>query len=92
VPQGVEEGGDHQGGGDHGQGGPLAGKEYEHLLREDDGAEVECDEHGRQRGVDDSAIYDAVYVVEAVAEDGDASGHRNSGDDDEGVEHPEQDR
>ena len=49
----------------------MAGQKGEHLLREDDGAELECDEHGRQRGVDDGAV----YIVEAVAEDRDASGH-----------------
>jgi hypothetical protein len=37
-----------------------------------DAPEIECDQHGRERAVDQGAVYDNVYVVEAVLQDREA--------------------
>src|SRR5215207_7432361 len=67
------EGGDH-----HGQLRLLllSGEEEENCLYRRHAPEVDGEKRGRERAVDEGAVYDDVYVVEAVLEDGDAHSER----------------
>jgi hypothetical protein len=44
----------------------LAGERAEGVLQGDHAAEVEEEQHRREGAVDEGAVYDEVYVVEAV--------------------------
>src|SRR4051812_37183391 len=70
--QRVEQGGDSQGGDDHGELGKpfLAGNGAEERLDRHDAAEVDQRERDRKGPVDEGTVYDYVYVVEAVLDDG----------------------
>ena len=56
-----------EGGGYHCEGGLLAGKDHEEPLQHHDAAEVECDQRGRQRAVDEGAVYEDVYIEQVRA-------------------------
>src|SRR5215212_9306800 len=60
------------------EGGLLTREQDEDSLQHDDATEVECNQHGRQRTVYKGTVYDLVNVVEAVPQDGDAYGHRQT--------------
>jgi hypothetical protein len=67
----------------HCQGGLLAGEQDEDPLQHHDAAEVERNQHCRQRAVDERAVYDEVYVVEAMAQDGHSDRDRDEEREDE---------
>src|SRR5215217_5536165 len=54
---------------DHGERRFFASEGHEHPLQQHYSSEVECHEHQRERAIDESAVYEYVYVVEAVAQD-----------------------
>src|SRR5215210_2156779 len=58
--------------------GLLAGEQDEDPLHQDDSAEVERHQRCGERSVDEGAVDDEVYLVEAVLEDGYAYGGRNA--------------
>src|SRR5215211_2902584 len=73
APQRIEESSDHQGGDHYGKLGGLlllAGKRSEENLGRRYAPEVDCDQHGGERAIDQRAVDDYVYVVEAVPQDG----------------------
>ena len=57
----------------------LAGEQDEDSLQYDDTAEIECNQHRRQRAVDEGAVDDDIYIVEAMAKDSDAQCERDDG-------------
>ena len=63
-----------EGGGHDCEGGLLAREDDEEPLQHDDAPEVECNQRSCERAVDEGAVDEHVYVVEAVAQDGDAGG------------------
>src|SRR5829696_9738040 len=69
-PQGSKQRRDQKGRGHHSEGGLLASVGDEGSLQHYDTAEVEYDQSCRQSAVDEGTVYDNVYVVEAVPEDG----------------------
>ena len=77
MPQGVEQSSYQEGGCHDREGGLLTRENDEHPLQQDDAAEVECDQRGGERTVDEGAVDDHVYVVEAILEDGDVSADWN---------------
>jgi hypothetical protein len=87
--QGVEQSSDNKGGDDYSQLGLLllAGERTEHRLGRSYPAEVDQNQHRRKSAVDEGAVYEEVYVIEAVAEDrdtsrdGEANGRYNPGED-----------
>src|SRR5215208_7561695 len=69
--QGDEKGRDQEGGGNDCEGGLLACESDEHPLQHHDANEVECDKRSGEGAVNQGAVYDYIYVVEVVLEDGD---------------------
>jgi hypothetical protein len=55
----------------------------EEPLRQNDPADVDCGQREREQAVDEGAVDDPVYVVEAVAEDGEAGRDGDGGGHDE---------
>jgi hypothetical protein len=92
-PQRIEQGSDHEGGDDYGQLRLLllAGKHTEEHLDRRHASEVEDEQHGRQRTVDEGTVYEEVYVVEAVSQDGQPYGYRDAREQDN-LDHVGQDR
>src|SRR5215211_5304770 len=78
TPQRSKQCRDKQGGGDDCEGGLLAYEEDERSLQNDDDAEVEGYQHGGQGAVDEGAVYEYVYLVEAVTQDSYADGDRTA--------------
>src|SRR5215208_5014316 len=76
-PQGSKQRRDQEGGGNDCEGGLLACESDEHPLQHHDANEVECDKRSGEGAVNQGAVYDYIYVVEVVFEDGDVSEDRN---------------
>jgi hypothetical protein len=68
VPERSEKRRDHKGRGHDREGGPLAVEDDEDALQHDDEAEVEREERGRERAVDEGAVYDNVYELPSIGE------------------------
>src|SRR5829696_6779936 len=79
ASQRVEQRCDHKGRGDHGYLGLLllAGERAEDRLCPRHTSQVGRCQQGREGDVDQRAVYDEVYVVEAVLQDGEAHGDRD---------------
>src|SRR5215217_504817 len=67
-----------QRGDDDREGGLLAAEDAQGGLQTDHATDVDENEHRGERAVDEGAVYDNVYVVEAVTEHGEADGDRDS--------------
>src|SRR5215211_228246 len=78
ASQGHEQRSDREGGDNHREGGLLAGKDDEEPLQQNDAAEVEGNQRGRQRTVDESAVDDEIDLVEPVARYSDPHGDRDA--------------
>src|SRR5215204_407668 len=58
----------------------LACEGAQYVLQSDDAPEIDENERHGERTVDQGAVDDDVYVIEPVAQDGDADGHIQDGD------------
>src|SRR5215213_6702272 len=67
MPQGVKQRRYQECRGNDSEGGLLAGQRNEHSLQHHDANEIECDQCGGERAIDEGAVYDEIYLVEPVA-------------------------